>query len=430
MKRIKILYVIWTLTVYLKFSLSNPVLEEESYFSPETLVQTVDPNSFVCYDEYDCNNCGIVIATVNGNTCQLCICGEQYKRIMTEVYPFTSTTTRKIVIRTIKPKTTILNEETTSTTETTTTSTTTTTEINPFTFECYEEYDCEGCGIVFIRNSNGKQCQVCRCGKQYEIYMNKVRPFLTTSTKTIITRTPKTTSNPSLYECYDELECGCPSFISVLNGKKCKLCMCGPQIEFVIKEVLPFINVPTRVWMNKPTTKLSTWILDPSNFECYEEYDCQGNCGIAQITTVKNSCQVCICGAQYKYYTLNVLPYLVKTTKKIVTREKVTLPQKQSLKCFNETNCGACGSLNLTINGERCEVCQCGYQIVELIKQLEEIKTTTAPAQPSEAFYCYDEPNCSCGTFTTILNGKRCQICKCGEQIGFIIEQMVPKMKF
>ncbi|RNA34457.1 hypothetical protein BpHYR1_021526 [Brachionus plicatilis] len=40
----------------------------------------IDPKTFICYDEYDCN-CGIVQVEVNGKECQLCGCGYQYEKI-------------------------------------------------------------------------------------------------------------------------------------------------------------------------------------------------------------------------------------------------------------------------------------------------------------------------------------------------------------
>lgn len=235
----------------------------------------------------------------------------------------------------------------------------------PTEFICTEEYDCN-CGIVQI-SANGKTCQVCSCGEQFTYFMQNVKPFLKPSVERI-TRTTKL--NPRSYVCYDELECSCGTFNAYINRKMCTICLCGSQIEFLAREVIPNLVVTRR---QSDSSSTSSIVENAASFTCTEEYTCENNCGIVQITTSKNTCQVCGCGDQYKYFMNVVYPYLKSSTKMITRPSRISRPSGQdtmeTISCFDETEC-SCKMLTTTLNGKTCRICKCGSQIENIIEKI------------------------------------------------------------
>lgn len=201
--------------------------------------------------------------------------------------------------------------------------------------------------------------------------MQNIRPFLSQSLQRI-TRT-LAVPNQEPYVCFDEQECSCGTFNAFINGKMCRVCLCGKQIEHLANKVIPYLVV-TRGQISTSSTLHSA-----ASFSCAEEYSCANNCGIVQITTLKNTCQVCGCGDQYRYFMNFVYPYM-KTLTTIVTG-----PTRASRTTIQSTS-----QIELT---------------------------------------CYDETECSCKMLRTNLNGKTCRICKCGDQIETLIEKILPKMR-
>ncbi|RNA34453.1 hypothetical protein BpHYR1_021521 [Brachionus plicatilis] len=316
MKSFKDLLVLGLFLFILRKSSANPI---ES-------VENSDPNSYVCYDEYSCNGCGIIEVSVNGRTCQVCTCGDQFKKIKNEILPFTKPTRSPTRASRIPPRTSALTQAVPKS--------------NPNEFLCTEEYVCN-CGIVQI-SANGKTCQVCSCGEQFKYFTQNVKPFLKPS-NVRITRT-STISNPKSYVCYDEPECSCETFKAYINGKMCTICLCGSQIEYLAKEVVPNLVVTKR---RRDPTSLKTNLESAASFSCTEEYACENNCGIVQITTLKNTCQVCGCGDQYKYFMNNVYPLLKTSTKRITRPSRASRTSNQAIidnefNCYDDIECSFC----------------------------------------------------------------------------------------